>query len=659
VNSIDPTTIFKQVGFVKEEDKADGHVRGVCPFCPPSKGTQGREGHFFINVESENKKWDCKRCGRSGGFQMFLQEVVKFSQGGRVIDLSTDRGISEKTLLDAEIGFMNGLFIVPVWDKDKKIVLNIKMYDGDDFKNAAGCKAAMYGLWHLPKTYAEIYIAEGEWDCLALWDMGIKSALGVPGASTFDQGCLSLFLGKKVFLLYDNDEAGKHGKEKAIKLLTPVASEIHCIDWPKGTPPGYDVRDVYTKRFKGNKDGALRYILNNCKRYEQDFSRHDTPLPDINMKPPEIEGIYASFKKWLHLPNEELLDVIFGTVIANRIPGDPVWTFIVAPPGGTKTEPLMALTGGAGIETLSSLTPSTLISGHNLGGVDPSLIPLLNRKTLIIKDFTSVMGLPASEREEILSILRDAYDGECSKPFGNGVVRRYKSTFGIIAGVTPAIETFTDEYTQLGERFLRWRNWISEKYEDRHQYIERALQNTGKEPEMRSELNGAAKMILLANYSTRVPAIDKAYSDQLIAMSQWISVMRGNVQRDKYRKNALYKPSPELATRICKELMKLTMGIAALRGELGTRCKSAARNVAKSSINVRYLDVIQFVYKKGFDRPYTPQELQHAIGLPRDTTDSVLDNLILLKVFTKSPDGKLWQLKPEYIKLTKKAEVLC
>jgi len=54
-------------------------------------------------------------------------------------------------------------------------------------------------------------------------------------------------------------------------------------------------------------------------------------------------------------------------------------------------------------------------------------------------------------RDEIFGTLRDAYDGKITKRFANGIVRAYQSTFGLVAGVTPAIESFVVTHAMLGE----------------------------------------------------------------------------------------------------------------------------------------------------------------------------------------------------------------
>ena len=90
---------------------------------------------------------------------------------------------------------------------------------------------------------------------------------------------------------------------------------------------------------------------------------------------------------------------------------------------------------------LTSLTPQTLISGFvDEGKPDPSLLPKLDGKILIVKDLTPLISGSADVRSAVLGQLRDAYDGSSAKAFGTGDVKRYESRFGMLFGVTPVIE---------------------------------------------------------------------------------------------------------------------------------------------------------------------------------------------------------------------------
>ena len=66
---------------------------------------------------------------------------------------------------------------------------------------------------------------------------------------------------------------------------------------------------------------------------------------------------------------------------------------------------------------VSNLTPHVLVSGFK-GEDDPSLIPQLRDKCLILNNYTEVRSLDKGSQEAIYGVLRGAYDGDASRPFG-------------------------------------------------------------------------------------------------------------------------------------------------------------------------------------------------------------------------------------------------
>jgi hypothetical protein len=157
-------------------------------------------------------------------------------------------------------------------------------------------------------------------------------------------------------------------------------------------------------------------------------------IPATKSKPITLPELYSEYQKWLHMPSLDALKIMYGGALANVLTGDPVWLFLVAPPGGMKSELLMSLSGSQRVHALTALTPHTLISGAQYGGGskgDPSLLPQLNNKIVIIKDFTTLLTMHYTQRDEIFGTLRDAYDGSTEKVFGNGVKRSYIVRFGL------------------------------------------------------------------------------------------------------------------------------------------------------------------------------------------------------------------------------------
>src|SRR5207247_5698326 len=76
--------------------------------------------------------------------------------------------------------------------------------------------------------------------------------------------------------------------------------------------------------------------------------------PDVSEKvlPHSLVELEDVFGRWLLIRDRALLPVLAGTILAHRLDSDPVWLLVVAPPGGTKTEPLRALYGSAALYPL-------------------------------------------------------------------------------------------------------------------------------------------------------------------------------------------------------------------------------------------------------------------------------------------------------------------
>ena len=368
-----------------------------------------------------------------------------------------------------------------------------------------------------------------------------------------------------------------------------------------------------------------------------------------NKPPIDSNDVYSVFKKWLYLPSVSIIDVIFGTILANRIPGDPVWLFLVAPPGGGKSEPLRALTDCPGIKVLSTLTPHTLISGMGReDGKDASLIPLLNNNVLIIKDFTPILNMPLVNRDEILSILRDAFDGECAKPFGNGVWKKYKSVFGIIAAVTPVIEAFTEESASVGERFLRWKNDIPLSFKLRTKYVEKAYENLTHEKEMRDELHKITERVLQSNYSI-IPELPSAMQSKITKLSLLLEVLRSCVVRDRYTKDILHMPFVGVATRLSKELIKLAYGISQFKQleVVSIDVYKILVHVVKSSVTKRSIDLLEVIYKN--NGKLSLSDCKNYTKLPTITCQLIFDNFVVLNIVKKEVnDNKIsYKLMPD------------
>jgi DNA-binding HxlR family transcriptional regulator len=309
--------------------------------------------------------------------------------------------------------------------------------------------------------------------------------------------------------------------------------------------------------------------------------------------------------------------------------------FLVAPPGGSKSELLMSLgLAEDHVHLCSSLTPHALVSGANLsGGQDPSLLPLLDQRVLVIKDFTTTLSMHPTARDEIFGQLRDAYDGRYEKAFGNGIFRSYESRFGILAGVTPNIDSFSSLHAGLGERFMKFRLERDLNPEDERQRIARAISNINQETGMREALQQNARWFLNSVKVGRMPVVPEDIQRRIIDLAMVASRLRGVVYRDAYRDDLIHaKASHELGTRIGKQLTKLAMGCAIFWGmkKVDERCFGIVAQVAMSSVPDKTEEIIYGLYTNG---PTTVKKLQQTSDrLTPRTIDRALDDLRMLGV---------------------------
>jgi hypothetical protein len=353
------------------------------------------------------------------------------------------------------------------------------------------------------------------------------------------------------------------------------------------------------------------------------------------------DEVLQAARRWLHLPDEEALDVLMSVAIAIYLPGDPLWLYYVGPPGATKTEPLRALQGPR-VHTLSSLTPNTLISGLK-GAANGDLLPRLDGKLLIVKDFTSILSKKAEDAAAIYADLRECYDGYLEKSFGSGVgTKSYRAKFGLIAAVTPEIDKYRSVHQLLGERFLRL-----DVKTDPEATIQRASELEGREEEMRAELSEAfsGALATAVEWTDSEVLVEQRFLEHLQALAHVAATLRSEVSRDRHRL-VQYEPVPEVGTRLVKQLQKLAKALATWREKLVVTAEdyTTVRRVALDGVRSQRRKVVGAVQAAAEDVPTSA--VGAATEIPTDTVKEICEDLWMLGVFERSGDqrGYRWTL---------------
>lgn len=375
---------------------------------------------------------------------------------------------------------------------------------------------------------------------------------------------------------------------------------------------------------------------------------------------PAIKLLRAEISSWLHIEPEDqhLIDFVLAVVRSRLIPGDPLWSMLIDAPGGGKTELLRALRDRPETYFLSSLTENTLMSGYrdpNEPEKDPSLLPYLDQMVLIIKDLSPLLSMRREKRNVIIGQFRDAYDGFTDQGYGNVGHVSYQAKFSMLAASTPAVENFESVNQELGERFIKFRV-RSNKSKAK---VLKAIGNIGKEDGMRSQIQAAISNFLDSLPTGGPPStFFDMYADPLTDLSDFVARARSHVPRDKQH-NLLYQPKPEIGTRLGKELVKLFLSLADVRGksEPDDEDLRTVIRVAEDCLPPNRLIILNYLRDRYFfiSKPAGTKEIAAGAGLPVSTIKLALEDLHILGLvhkeiqpFAGDVSNALWGLEGEW-----------
>ena len=578
---------------------------------------------FYVNMD--NGLWDSKTRNISGNIYSFLDRCHKIYKK-KITEqeyeaLSRNRGIPVEALKKFEIGKRRSEYTIPIRDEKNKIC-NLKSYRvGRKLIGSPVVGNSIWGIERLVHSDPKIpvYICEGEWDGIIMQWLLDKNrinaiAVSLPGATSFVKDWVKYFYRRECIILMDNDAAGESGERKIFDGLNGEASSMKFIHWSDHYPEKFDIRDFVSVEAVKNKRpkrcmSRLMHMLKNHPRKisEKEILQLPEEKPKIKVDSSVTwESLKNKIQKWMRINDFNPLKISTAVLLSNFIVGDPVWMFLVACPGVGKSETLGMFKSCDDVYTTSSITPNALISGAiSYKGKEPSLLPKLDGKMLCIKDFSTIQTMRDNDRDSLLGILRDAYDGSAGKVFGTGESKHFESKFSMLAGVTPSIYQMEHHFSSLGERFLKV--FIGEYLDHKDQYrvIEQAMKNVGKEDKMREEFSNNMYSFIentknhMSSPSYVAPVISRDTEKKIVNLAMWCSRMKGTVNRDKYERDVITnKAYSEIGTRTGKQLKRLLLCFPTViySGKETEEDYELIKQVAVDSVSAKREDIFRSVY---------------------------------------------------------------
>ena len=632
----------------------------------------GKEKHLFVSPKKG--QGDCKVCGWEGNAITFMTQLQQLlaeeTTDEELAQFGEDRGrvkIGRKkyqATIPVEIlksfgvalNRVTGEWLVPcISERGTVRDLRRRMKDGN-VRSTWGANLFLGGADRVnASTRSTVWICEGEWDAIALaWLLKEAGADGVvcwvPGASSFKPDWVEYFKNRDVIAVYDADDAGDRAAGKLVEKMGTAPASLRFVAWPDSKPKGYDLRDYVVRCMSTNKNPQA--TLAELKELVRDQPRRSVasgPVEEADEGPPAtFEEVVEVFKRHVLVNADfrEALKVSLAVCYSNDLDADPLWLYLVGPPGIGKTLICNSLGSSPRCKIVSTVSPHALVSGWKEDGVDPSLIPQLRGKTLVVKDFTEILSMPESIQDEIFSTLRGAYDGYVFKPFGNNVVREYKNChFSILAGVTNAVHG--SSRASLGERFVKFQ-MIPPINKGADDLIMAAISSVGTEKFMEEEVQTIVRRFLRRKIS-KMPEVPRWFVVKLTALVQLIAQLRAQVSRDYRGEEVMYRPAPELGTRLAKQLVKLGMMLAAVddRKEVNDEDFVTIQRVAHNTASEFHLDIIGAMMQLGGRA--TRQQVAEATEIPSTTLSRRMEDLGVLKLISKTGESHTGRGRPAYI----------
>jgi hypothetical protein len=378
-----------------------------------------------------------------------------------------------------------------------------------------------------------------------------------------------------------------------------------------------------------------------------------------------LERVHAAFGEWMAFPTDDetrprydLVDIALAVIIANRMEADPLWMLLVAPPSSGKTEIIRSLSDVADVVPLSSLTPQTFASGFEKKGVETSLLPKLAGKIIAMKDFTTILTMYREKRAEILAQLREIYDGQFSKEWGNGKSFSWSGKVGLLAGVTGVIDREYALGAILGERFLLYRV----KGAPARVLARRAiLQRSSLEEQQRKNL----RAIVAAYLETLLPVappMPEPITDGIIALAEFTAKARSPVFFDPKTNVIDLVPEPEAPGRLAKQFDLLARALAVVRQEpaVSLTTYSTVVQVANDTLPTTRQTMLQALLATPSSSMFGPAsasttDIATTTDYPTSSARRYLEELTAVKLVNRTSEGQgkadLWSPSENLLEL--------
>ena len=373
----------------------------------------------------------------------------------------------------------------------------------------------------------------------------------------------------------------------------------------------------------------------------------------------KVEEYLPNTRKALKL----LLAVATSGTRKNRV---MLWLLLVGSPSSGKTDLVRLIKNDSSVVNLDNLTLNAFISGERATEKQEvyDLLPLLNGKCLVVKDWTVIFSLDEKACKKIIGDMVGAYDKSLSKHSSRRGHIEYESEFSHLGCITPATLNKHVQYlNMIGPRFLSYSiPYLSMKDEDKS--FEAIFSNKDRQAEegiarvttseFLQQLN--SKSIDLIKPLNKLIQAYLKIASRFMARARGIVVIQASSFKDDTGKDiTYYEPSEiqiEQPWRAVQQLITLVKYLALVDGreEVSPDDLEIIKGVVLSSMPADRAQALNVL--KNCQGEITAKQLSEGVDRSTKTARRLLDEFTFLELVDKDKGtgtlASTYRIKEEY-----------
>lgn len=294
-------TSFFEIVFPDTDFNQIGNTQVLCPFPHTIDGVEYFESNPSAGIDLEKGVFHCFQCNRGYSEIAFAAEILKTSyenaseivnliktsdhilewnhmtnslwQSQKAMEMLLNLKFSKKAVSDLKIGFDGIGLVFPIIMFDRLLdKVSYRPNQKPKYIRTTNSKSGLifgYDLWK--QSDKPTLICAGEKDATIARSFGFNAISFTGGEQSIPHIFLNEMKNKTIYIVYDNDDAGRKGSKKLAMYLYPLTSKLHIVDLSETcTINGEDLWDYFIKYQKTSKD-LIEILKNTTEFNEEDY----------------------------------------------------------------------------------------------------------------------------------------------------------------------------------------------------------------------------------------------------------------------------------------------------------------------------------------------------------------------------------------------------